>query len=343
MANIYKRGETWWVQFRQGGQLVRRSLKTTRRAVAVREKQAIEGRLAESGRVVKADKNPTVETIWRKYLNEYAEPHLRPKTIEIVTNHWRQFCEFLKPKRMADVSQADMEAFKAYQKAKGRADQSVNGALKDIQGVFTWAIRAGRFSGTNPVVGVPRFKLVRKMPEFHTEDELTRLLDVAKGKSRNLEWTVLLAGWSGLRKGELVNLRWEHLDFNETAPVVKVRSSHGFHIKTSQERDVPMNQRVRDALYPYRKDKGYVFVSDRPSEGRHFYRYDPRNPLRDALKKADLTQADPFQMLRRTFGSILAQKGVPLYKIARWMGHSVAVCEKHYAGLMRYDPEIDVF
>jgi len=46
-------------------------------------------------------------------------------------------------------------------------------------------------------------------------------------------------------------------------------------------------------------------------------------------------------LLRHTFGSELAQMGVPLIKIARWMGNSLAVCERRYVGLIAYDSASD--
>ena len=37
---------------------------------------------------------------------------------------------------------------------------------------------------------------------------------------------------------------------------------------------------------------------------------------------------------RHTFGSILAQRGVSLYKISAMMGNSPEICRKHYAALI---------
>ena len=76
--------------------------------------------------------NPPVEVFWQRYLDEYAREHLRPRTVEIITLHWGQFIAFVKPARLGDVTQQDVERFKSHQKAAGRAEQSVNNALKDI-------------------------------------------------------------------------------------------------------------------------------------------------------------------------------------------------------------------
>ena len=45
MASIYKRGGTWWVAYYNNGKLRRRSLKTTNKRIAERQKQALEAEL----------------------------------------------------------------------------------------------------------------------------------------------------------------------------------------------------------------------------------------------------------------------------------------------------------
>jgi site-specific recombinase XerD len=46
-------------------------------------------------------------------------------------------------------------------------------------------------------------------------------------------------------------------------------------------------------------------------------------------------------IMRHTFASLLAIKGVSLYKIANWPGDTLATTEKHYAHLLPTDPDIE--
>jgi len=55
--------------------------------------------------------------------------------------------------------------------------------------------------------------------------------------------------------------------------------------------------------------------------------------------KLDPRVVTPHAM-RHTFASILAQRGVSLYKIAAWMGHSTAEVTELYAHLTAYDDDI---
>lgn len=343
MASIFKRSETWWISYYVNGKQVRESLKTSNKRIAEREKQAREAELLKPHRRVAEKKNPPVDIFWERYL-EYANAHLRERTIEIQTLFWGQLMEFTKAQRLGDIRQKDIEEFKRWKKEKGAADQSVNNALKDIQAIYNHALKLGLYTGPNPAKGIERFKLQKKMPEFHSEKEAIALLKIARQRGQQVERVILLGVWAGFRKGEIVNARWEWLDFNKTKPLITIKGFPGFDIKDSEDRAIPMSQRIYDALYPHRQNAGFIFESDRPSEGKNRYRFDPRKALISTLKEAGLTTKNPFQRLRHTFGSLHAQKGVSIFKVSKWMGHSsVKVTERHYAGLQAYDSEIDSF
>ena len=46
-------------------------------------------------------------------------------------------------------------------------------------------------------------------------------------------------------------------------------------------------------------------------------------------------------VMRHTFASLLASKGVSIYKIALWLGDDVRVVQKHYAKLLPKDEDIE--
>lgn len=345
MASVFKRGDTWWVAYYVHGKLTRRSLKTTNKRVAEREKQALEAQLISPHRLVQKEQNPSVDVFWSKYVNEYAKEHKRPRAIERTESFWCQLLDFTKAQRLGDISKRDIEAFKLRRRQLGNSEQTVNNALRELKALFNRAIKMELYTGANPVTGVEMYPIDKRMPEFHTEKELHGLLSVAGKHGRILKRVVLLCGWAGLRKNELANTRWEWMDFdNPKGPVIHVKQFPGFDIKDHEDRSIPMNKRIYDEFYPDRQPEGFIFESGTQSQGRNFYRFDPKRSLMAALKEAGLTTADPFQRLRHTFGSLLAQKGVSIFKVSKWMGHSsVQVTERHYAGLHAYDPEIDSF
>lgn len=341
MASIFKRGGTWWISYYVHGKQYRESLKTTNKKIAEREKQAREAMLLEPHRHAPVDINPTIADFWIRY-EEWAGHHKQPRSHERTALSWRHLMNMASPQRLGDISRATIEAFKRYRLTQGVKVQTINNDVKDLQAIYGRAIKEGWFTGANPALGVERFKVQRKMPEFHTEDELQRLLECARARNRNAEWVVLLGGWAGLRRNEIIHTRWSWLDFNVDKPIIHVKGDDSFHVKDHEDRIIPMSQRIREALMPHEKE-GYVFDSAEWTKGRHHYRFDPKKSLMAALQDAGLTQKAPFLRLRHTFGSLLVQKGVSIYKVSRWMGHSsVAVTERHYAGIEAYDSEIDM-
>jgi len=178
-----------------------------------------------------------------------------------------------------------------------------------MHSIFEEAITIGHYTGENPVKRVHRYKLTKKTPEFHTEEELNTLLEASK--AHGVEWVVLLGGWAGLRKAEIVNARWEWFEFDSDKSLIQVKASHGPTIKDSEECAIPMNRLIHEALLPHRRPEGYLFEAKRHSAGFHRYRYEPKKSLAASLEDAGLTTKNPYQRLRMTFGSIHVQRGTP--------------------------------
>ena len=345
MASIYKRKDIWWVAYYDGGKLVRESLKTTSKKTAEREKQAIEAMLLEPQRRVPQEKNLSVEDFWQLYLDRYARTHKRKRSVERTESFWKQLLESTKAKRLGDITKDDIERFKIWRTQLGNSYSTVNNALREIKALFNHATKLGAYSGRNPVDGVDFYPLPKTRPLFHTLEELEKLLAEAEKHSVTMKRVVLLCGWAGLRKNELANCRWEWFQFHGgVEPVIHVQRGEGFEIKDNEDRTIPMNQRIYDEFFPNHPPTGYVFESEKPSNGKSHYRFEPKKALATVLKNAGLPTEQPFLRLRHSFGSLLAQKGVSIFKISKWVGHSsVAVTEKHYASLQSYDTDINSF
>lgn len=354
MARIYKRpgSRYYWLQWHEGGRLHRESLKTSSYAKAKRKLAEKEVELLEPTRT--DYRNPTLAEF--EAAHHKGMEHLRPATRNIISYHWQMLMDFLNPARAPDfktntrlgsIHRADIEALREVRLVAGAKPQSINNLLKDLRRVFRWAIARGLYRDPEPTHGIPRFRMEYRMPEFHTEDELNRLLEAARSISRETEWVVLLGAWAGLRRVEIVSARWEWFSWDTERPVIHVKAytedGYRFVLKDREDRTIPMARKIYDVMRPHAQEKGFLFVSGAPSRGKHRYRYEPTRGLLAAITKAKVTDRDPFHRLRHTFASLHAQRGTSLYKIAKWLGNSIDVCQRHYAGLQDYDDEIDGF
>ena len=99
------------------------------------------------------------------------------------------------------------------------------------------------------IAKVPKIRL-SKEPEgrlrFLSEDEIERLLVACEDRRRKSPYLlpiVTIALNTGMRKGEILGLTWEHVDFARAVLLLE-------QTKNGRRREVPMNRAVYDALQP---------------------------------------------------------------------------------------------
>lgn len=143
---------------------------------------------------------------------------------------------------------------------------------------------------------------------------------------------LLTALRTGRRRGELMALRWEHVDLVAGQIHVRTAVSRGVigTPKSGKARTIPMSDELLAGLKAYRHLKGpYVFCSP---AGRLLKRDEIKHPLRRACKKAGLRQVW-WHALRHTFASHLVMRGVPLKAVQERLGHATIEMTMRYAHL----------
>lgn len=196
----------------------------------------------------------------------------------------------------------------------------------------------------NPVDKVERPKPQKYMASFYTAQEMEELFQAARG--HRLELIIQFAAFYGLRRGEVIGLRWEAVDFEAGTFTIRhtVTSANveGKHIliqadraKTkSSLRTLPLvagfAQRLRDlkAQQEYneklcsncynRKYKGYLFVDEM---GNLILPNTVTEGFAKLLKDNGLRHIR-FHDLRHSCASLLLKQGVPMKQIQEWLGHS---------------------
>ncbi len=207
-----------------------------------------------------------------------------------------------------------------------------------LRRVFDRAVRDGAIH-RNPAAGVRLPKVQGNDPRLLTHVELWFLAgDLGNPRDRLL---VLVAGYCGLRWGEVAALRWADVDlvkrmlqvarsYSEEAPSVEMSP-----VKDHQVRTIPSV--VSEELATFRADRKQselVFLSGNrtPLRNRNFR----RDVFDDAVVRLgfDIT---PYN-LRDTAASLAIQAGVSVVAVARLLGReSAATTLNHYAGLFPSD------
>ncbi len=196
----------------------------------------------------------------------------------------------------------------------------------------------------NVAMKVDRPKKNDYQPVFLDAEELQHLFEIVKGTK--LELPVLVAAFYGLRRGEVLGLKWDVIDFNRgtltikrtvteatidgtmkiieqdsaktksslrTLPLIGSFAEYFKEVKTAQE----VNKKVCGNCYNYEYD-GYVFVDELGDLMRPEYltSYFPQYIQKHGCKRMR------FHDLRHSCASLLLANGVPLKQIQEWLGHS---------------------
>jgi integrase len=126
--------------------------------------------------------------------------------------------------------------------------------------------------------------------------------------------------------------------FDLAARTVEIRATETFRPKDRDARTVPLTDQFVDFLKRWGLRSPYVLQPD-VTHGSHRYRFDFRRAFGEYMKVQGVPWISPHVM-RHSFASICASKGIDIYRIATWFGTDVRVVQRHYAKLRPDDRQI---
>jgi integrase len=188
--------------------------------------------------------------------------------------------------------------------------------------VFNYACRQYNLT-SNPIGLIPSKPEDNHRVRYLSTSERKRLLKACRETSwSKLYLLVLAAITTGARRGELLNLRWNDIDFERQTAYVQTT-------KNGQPKVLPLTDDVIKELTKFRQqDSSLIFNSEiKPDKAFCF-----NKQWKKALKEAEVEDFT-FHCLRHTCASYLAQSGASLLEIADVLGHKQISVTKRYAHL----------
>jgi integrase len=240
--------------------------------------------------------------------------------------HTKVITDFFCEKTFDQISPLLVEKFKKQRREsitrydRQRRPASVNRELAALSRIFSLAIDNGIVE-TNPCKKVRKLREDNERKRYLSTEEEQRLLTALTGKRAHLRPLILLAINTGMRRGELLTLRWSHVDFQRG--VIHVTKT-----KTGKDRDVPINSEVRTILLELQskaKEENHVF--NNPKTGLNLT--DVKTGFKGACKDAGLGDFR-FHDLRHTAGTRLADVGADGFTIAEILGHGSLQMTRRY-------------
>lgn len=247
-----------------------------------------------------------------KYERAYSD-----NTVGAYMNDLNKYEEFLKK----DILKSDTEDLEKYLKhIKNLESTTVAHKITSIKLYFNYNIKRGIVS-VNPADKVSRPKLTKHLPEYLTEEEVGKLLDVeVKSPYDYRNKTILeLLYSSGIRISELVNIKTPNYDSEEC--LIRIMG------KGNKERIVPLGDYAVNIMNDYmnnyrplinKKHTDYVFINNRGDKISRQFIF--KVIKKEALKKGIKKDISPHT-LRHTFATHLLKNGADLRIIQELLGH----------------------
>lgn len=209
--------------------------------------------------------------------------------------------------------------------AKRQRRSTANRVLTILKAALNRAFHAGKVPSDDAWRRVKPFSNVdAAVIRYLTEPETVRLVNGCDTDFRPLVRAALL---TGCRYGELTALTCG--DFNEATRTVLVRES-----KSGKPRHVILTDEGKDFFLAVTAGRPKDALALPRPDGKPWGRSHQQRPLSDACKRAKISPAVSFHVLRHTHASFLAMKGVPIPVIAQQLGHAdTRVTSRHYAHL----------
>ena len=243
-----------------------------------------------------------------KYERAYSD-----NTVGAYMNDLNKYEEFLKK----DILESDTEDLEKYLKyIKNLESTTVAHKITSIKSYFNYNIKRGIVS-VNPADKVSRPKLTKHLPEYLTEEEVGKLLDVeVKSPYDYRNKTILeLLYSSGIRISELVNIKTPNYDSEEC--LIRIMG------KGSKERIVFFNNHSLIAINKYLENRGfnndYLVLNNK---GKEISVRGIELIIKNVIDKACLKVHVSPHTFRHTFATHMLSNGCPLKSVQELLGHA---------------------
>ena len=311
---VYQRGRVWYIDYFLNGRRVRKAVGTSKK-VAVLALQRIKVRKARHEFLgIKEPKKMIFDNLCDEYL-EYSRTNNTTQSYRRNRTSIKNLLQEFSGRMIHEITVRDVENYKMLRVSKVKP-ATVNRELSCIKYMFNVAV-LWEYLSDNPLRSIPQFKEPPGRIRYLQEEEVIPLLECCADHVRLI---VITAINTGMRKGEILRLKWQDIDLRQR--LIIVRNS-----KNNESRVLPINVDLYNTLItigPQLPDE-YVFTH---SDGKPFR--DIKDGFTAATKRAGIIDFR-FHDLRHTYAVYLAKNGTPLIVLQKLLGHKTITMTMRYA------------
>jgi integrase len=262
------------------------------------------------------------------FLEEKYAPWLKsrnPKTAEKTIKAFVSSFPTLMGFQLSDITAWEIEKWRNKRLTDGVKPATTNRQINTIKGCLSRAVEWGAIN-SHDLNKVKTLTVDNSKVRYLSKDEEKRLRENLKDSDTDfLEVIVLLALNTGMRKGELLSLEWNHINFDNKIVTVDFQNA-----KSGHTRHLPLNTQAFNALKLWQQETdriGFVFKDKKNAQLKDFpYVWGA------LLDEAQITNFR-FHDLRHHFASKLVMASVDLNTVRELLGHSDLKMTLRYAHL----------
>jgi integrase len=257
---------------------------------------------------------------------KYKKPNIRHNSYIFYKGHIENhLVPFFGATKINRISFNSVERFMSHAATKGVKPPTLKKILVTLGGILKYAVRK-KLCEYNPIREIEKPKVTRKRQvDFLKPPEIRALVENAKNQKFKTLFT--LAVMSGMRRGEVLGLKWTDIDwFNCQVHVKRTYNHRRFYEPKSETsgRAIDLGPTVMAELKKWKlacppNELGLVFPNEagKPMDASHLI----SRQFRPTLRRAGL-RLIRFHDLRHTFASLLIDRGEHPKYIQSQMGHS---------------------
>ncbi|MFI5323763.1 MAG: tyrosine-type recombinase/integrase [Thermodesulfobacteriota bacterium] len=325
---IYKKENRWYIDYYlPNGKRKREAVtikgmdpsKITRedakKALSIRKAEIAQGKFD----IVQTIKPVLFEKLVNAFIRDYSKVNKKSWSRDVTSS--RALLSFFGGKRLSQITKWQAEKYKSKRlndiSRLGRtvSQATVNRELACLKTMFNFAVGEGWLS-SNPLSGFKLFKERPNKVRVVTAEEFQKVYDSASEFIRPI---LVMAINTGMRRSEILNLKWESVNLKEGH--IRVEES-----KNGESRYIPLSKQLNEALKSVKYKTSGEFVFNREGERIRAF----KTAFTAAVRRSGIERFT-FHDLRHTFASVLVMNGVDLATVQELLGHKSINMTKRYS------------
>lgn len=299
---LWRRGRIWWSYVYLNGRRHARSTGTANRRLAEKIDQNFRDELnLRRHRVQQPVPEMTFGELAARFIADGVAKPYHLDRLKVLLPYFTDL-----PIGSIDKAMARDYRRHRHEQKKCLTETTVNRDIQALRRILYWAVEEGLLL-TNPLSRVPLVRVRRKPRSVMNLDEEQKLLRAA---ASHLRLIIVAALDTGMRRGEILAQRWEHVDFARGLLYVT-------HSKTpeGEAREIPLTRRLSELLRVRAQPEGLVFTF----KGQPFK--DLKTAWRTAIRRAGIRYYR-FHDMRHAYNTRLMEAGTIVDVRKALMGHS---------------------